>query len=82
MEIRFPTDADSPHYLSYFVLSRAGDAVLIEVADQRNQQKCAALIPLEKFVEVAALLGAIKIVDIGDASAKPLGAREIDRQGF
>jgi len=82
MEIRFPTDADSPHYLSSFVLSRAGNAVLLEVADQRNQQKCAALIPLQTFIEAVAMLGAIKTVDIGDASAKPLGPREIDRQGF
>ena len=82
MEIRFPTDDESPHYLSHFVLSRAGAAVLLEVTDMRNTQKCAALIPLEKFVEAAALLGAIKVVDIGDASAKPLGAREIDKLGF
>lgn len=82
MEIRFSTDADSPHYLSQFVLSRAGDAVLLEVTDERNRQKCAALVPLQTFVEAVAMLGAVKVVDIGDASARPLTPREIDKAGF
>ena len=82
MEIRFPTGDDSPHYLATFIFSRAGDAMLIEVADQRNTHKCSTLVPLETFREAMATLGAVKIVDIGDPGAQPLGPREIDRGGF
>lgn len=63
MEIRFPTDDESPHYLSQFVFSRAGDAILIEVTDQRNNQKCATLVDLENFKSAMSSLGAIKCIE-------------------
>lgn len=61
-EIRFPM-TDAPHYLTTLVFSRGGEAVNVEVVDERNQQKALCTIPLDKFREAMAFLGCVKVIE-------------------
>lgn len=62
MNIRFPA-TEAPHYLNTIVFSRGGDAINIEIADDKNQQKALYCIPRDQFIEAMALLGCIKCIE-------------------
>ncbi len=57
MEIRFPADSETPHYLQEIAFSKSGENVVIQVVSDRNTEKARYVVDRTAFVQAMRALG-------------------------
>lgn len=57
MEIRFPADNETPHYLQGIVFSKSGESVVIQIVDHRNTEKARYVIDQHQFAQAMRVIG-------------------------